>query len=477
VKIRRAPIDINPLFTMPTGRPSTAAPAAAATDLMLPPTPVAGNPALDGAPSMPTVTPGGVPPLPAAGQHEVFDALSLKPVTADVLGVSGSAGASAPAGTVERYLADVKRQLMEKGLPTRAPHVRIALVGETESDGRLDEHGQDVARAIAGPVALAQDADVRIVDATELERSLVLQQRDPALSLEMIESGDCTFADLGRCIAGDLCASVDRERELLTAVAATLPPATDGRTRLIVNVSNGAIPIKRALFCVQDLFTPKGDLRVPMGSRLEHELLDLLRDQPPAQLTHLLTRRIAGAVHEALRQSPAREALAAARGRLEQTVHEIRKAGVLPFISAGNLYDQATELADDTDSLNLKAVKGDVIVGATALGDALNRGQDRSTSWSSGSAQDPHYVTLSTVGADVPVGPDKSLVDGTSFSTPIAASVAALMIEANPSLTPDDVERLMTDPRAVRDLPGTRDGAGELDPVAAVELAAAARRS
>jgi hypothetical protein len=428
------------------------------TELVVTHATVPGKPSLDGALTPSAVVSGA--PLPAAGSHEVFDALTLKPVDAGIFGKL-----SGPVGTVERYLADVKRQLREKGLPTSAPHVRIAVMEDTGHDGRLLEHGEDVARAVAGPVGLAQDADLRVFDDYKVP---TLVQRYDQTASEMIKRGDCSFAELGQCLADDLVATVEREREVLSAAAASLPKATDGRTRLIVNVSSGAIPIKRAMNSVDELYNPESIQRLK-GSRLENELLDLVKGQPDYK--DALRRALAGAVHDALRRSPTREALAAARGRLEDTVREVRREGVLPFYSAGNSYDYATKYADDTDSLSLKAVKGMIVVGATELGDSVDRAGDRSTAWSSGSASQPRYVTLSTVGQDVPVGPGGSLVDGTSFSAPIAASVAALMLEANPSLTPDDVERLMTDPRAVRDLPGTRDGAGELDPVAAVELA------
>ncbi len=61
---------------------------------------------------------------------------------------------------------------------------------------------------------------------------------------------------------------------------------------------------------------------------------------------------------------------------------------------------------------------------------------------------------------------------GTSFASPYVAQVAYLMDAANPRLSADELARLLTDPRAVRDLPGTdRDGAGAIDPFAAVLLA------
>jgi serine protease len=71
--------------------------------------------------------------------------------------------------------------------------------------------------------------------------------------------------------------------------------------------------------------------------------------------------------------------------------------------------------------------------------------------------------------------------EGTSFAAPYAASVAALMIKANPKITPDQIENILTSPGVARHIPNQtrpgwpheppRDGAGEIDPVAAVAAA------
>jgi len=70
-------------------------------------------------------------------------------------------------------------------------------------------------------------------------------------------------------------------------------------------------------------------------------------------------------------------------------------------------------------------------------------------------------------------------VDGTSFASPIVASVAACMLEANPALTPQQVKRILID--TAERVPGIeveRQGWGVVVPRRAVELAlgSAARR-
>jgi serine protease AprX len=63
-------------------------------------------------------------------------------------------------------------------------------------------------------------------------------------------------------------------------------------------------------------------------------------------------------------------------------------------------------------------------------------------------------------------------VDGTSFAAPVVASVVAQMLEANPSLTPAAVRRiLLQTARPIAGLPAIRQGYGVVDPAAAVAAA------
>src|SRR5882724_11987021 len=63
-------------------------------------------------------------------------------------------------------------------------------------------------------------------------------------------------------------------------------------------------------------------------------------------------------------------------------------------------------------------------------------------------------------------------VDGTSFASPIVASIAACMLEANPALTPQQVKRILID--TAERVPGVeveRQGWGVVAPRKAVEIA------
>jgi len=63
-------------------------------------------------------------------------------------------------------------------------------------------------------------------------------------------------------------------------------------------------------------------------------------------------------------------------------------------------------------------------------------------------------------------------VDGTSFAAPIVASIAAQVIEANPSLAPNEVKRILIDTaRRIRDVSVDRQGWGVVDAERAVQVA------
>lgn len=76
------------------------------------------------------------------------------------------------------------------------------------------------------------------------------------------------------------------------------------------------------------------------------------------------------------------------------------------------------------------------------------------------------------------ISPDYQHVDGTSFATPIVASVAAQMLEVAPKLTPKDIrEGLCKTAAALPDVPANVQGAGILRPREAVDWARAWAKS
>lgn len=74
------------------------------------------------------------------------------------------------------------------------------------------------------------------------------------------------------------------------------------------------------------------------------------------------------------------------------------------------------------------------------------------------------------------ISPHYKYVDGTSFASPIVASIAACMLEASPALTPQQVKRILID--TAERVPGIeveRQGWGVVAPRKAVEVALATR--
>lgn len=74
------------------------------------------------------------------------------------------------------------------------------------------------------------------------------------------------------------------------------------------------------------------------------------------------------------------------------------------------------------------------------------------------------------------ISPHYKYVDGTSFASPIVASIAACMLEANPALTPQQVKRILID--TAERVPGIeveRQGWGVVVPRKAVEVALVTR--
>lgn len=68
------------------------------------------------------------------------------------------------------------------------------------------------------------------------------------------------------------------------------------------------------------------------------------------------------------------------------------------------------------------------------------------------------------------ISPDYQHVEGTSFASPITASVAAQMLEADPTLTPARIrEALISTAQPIKNVPRDRQGAGLLRPRIAVE--------
>jgi subtilisin family serine protease len=141
---------------------------------------------------------------------------------------------------------------------------------------------------------------------------------------------------------------------------------------------------------------------------------------------------------------------------IERAIDAVASRGILMVAASGNAGAKSPPL--------YPAANPHVIaVSATDAKDKLFEASNRGS-----------YVALAAPGAEIflPAPEQKyQITSGTSFSAAYVSGVAALMLERNPALKPDDLRAILT--RTARDLgsPGRDDlfGAGEADAYAAVE--------
>jgi subtilisin family serine protease len=141
---------------------------------------------------------------------------------------------------------------------------------------------------------------------------------------------------------------------------------------------------------------------------------------------------------------------------IERAVNAVAAKGIVMIAASGNAGAKSPPL--------YPAANPHVIaVSATDARDKLFEASNRGS-----------YVALAAPGAEIFLpAPDQKyqITSGTSFSAAYVSGVAALMLERNPALKPDDLRAILT--RTARDLgsPGRDDlfGAGEADAYAAVE--------
>jgi hypothetical protein len=141
---------------------------------------------------------------------------------------------------------------------------------------------------------------------------------------------------------------------------------------------------------------------------------------------------------------------------IERAVNAVAARGIVMIAASGNAGAKSPPL--------YPAANPHVIaVSATDARDKLFEASNRGS-----------YVALAAPGAEIFLpAPDQKyqIASGTSFSAAYVSGVAALMLERNPALKPDDLRAILT--RTARDLgsPGRDDlfGAGEADAYAAVE--------
>ncbi len=340
-----------------------------------------------------------------------------------------------------KYVNDLRQRLAARGLPTSAEGVRVFVVGEQrDGDTTLSEHAEEVLQTLGGPLGLAQGATLN-----------VLRSAPDRAALSRVAVGEVRVGRLGHECANFLVAEYARRRNELNDVLKRAP--ADGHTTFI-SMSNG-MPAAKVASSFATAMT-----NLPAGSPLRVELAELLRREPTANDEGLLAEFVLRAFHDAL-EGPNFDRLARAHQALARDVASARQRGVMIFKSAGN---GRVEGESQVDERALELNSGMVLVGAIDLGkNPLDPVDDEVASFSVEGA------VLGAVGVNMPFkGRD---VSGTSFSTPFAVSVAALMTKANPRITPTQIERILKETSVP-----VRGGLNEIDVVAAVARAKASAR-
>jgi subtilisin family serine protease len=366
------------------------------------------------------------------------------------------------------HVRDVHEQLRKEGLPTDAGGVRVYVVGDTP------DHGAMVVRTIAGPAGLAQRAEVELPEKmpdVNTGRLSDEEALDHTLANLSVKTGQATSEQLRTWAVDSLEAAYMQPKAELDYLVAHAPK--DGQTK-IVNMSWGMSEdalVAQATKAALD--NPDSPLVAELNARhqaLGKPALDLSRPGAKEELRHF----IAGLIHQAISSPDGTQRLLAARKEAIASVAKAREAGFLPIAAAGNFFEaRRTGERSQTNENLVATIPGVLSVGSVALGDATRKGDAAMGEDSSTGA------AIAAPGVDVPVGIDKKTrgtidVSGTSFASPYAASVAALMIKANPNITPAQIERILQSDAVTTDVKGTtRDGAGVIDPVAAVRAAKA----
>ena len=141
---------------------------------------------------------------------------------------------------------------------------------------------------------------------------------------------------------------------------------------------------------------------------------------------------------------------------IERAINAVAAKGIVMIAASGNAGAKSPPLYP---AANPKVIAVSATDARDKLFEASNRGS---------------YVALAAPGAEIFLpAPDQKyqITSGTSFAAAYVSGVAALMLERNGALKPDDVRAILT--RTARDLgsPGRDDlfGAGEADAFAAVE--------
>jgi serine protease AprX len=152
---------------------------------------------------------------------------------------------------------------------------------------------------------------------------------------------------------------------------------------------------------------------------------------------------------------------------LNAAVERVAKAGVVPVVSAGNNADEVGDPGFDPRVLTVGAadLKTDKATVATFSGSAVAAGVQKPDVVANGVSVLGVLPPGSLAAQQNPSAHADGVLwrgSGTSQATAIVSGAAALLLQAHPEATPAQVKASLR--TTARDLPGSRDGQGLLDP-------------
>jgi hypothetical protein len=376
------------------------------------------------------------------------------------------------------YSASARYELAKKGLPTSAEGVRVFALGESPNE--ITDHPGAVVRSIAGPIGLGQKADVRLYPSgDQLPPDYDAKARAEWDRRGLAAArGQASLDDTVKAALDDYEGQIWSTSREIKAAQKELPSPPDGKTT-VVTLSHGTSPVRSADdAAASGLLNRDSPLWKDVNAERKANGLRPLDYDNPADVV-AARRIVAGKVADKLNDPAVKKRIDTARDDLTKTVADARKQGMVLFAGAGNDHDKlgkGARMPESWDKESIAGIPGLTMVGATDIRKPLDPKDDQVGVFSNDGAD------ISAPGVNMPVGrvkngagnPVSPNVDGTSFASPYVAGIAALMIKANPKITPDQIDAILRDPTVAKDIRGTtRDGAGAVDPVAAVEAARA----
>lgn len=467
------------------------------------------------------IKPGKLGSVPTEGRAIGQDGKGQQPVGGPGKGGKGEVGGPKMGGVLDESGRDFAQLALRRGKPPAAGQPYAQHKAQVRSDleqlglirpgtGRVHiddvdgSHGAAVTRAAVGPTSLAQGAQTSLSingvpqELRDARRTEAQRQRldDIPDRIGQLERGELGSDDVVQLTADRLEGTLLNHGDAVAHVRGQLP--ADGKDTFM-NMSWGQSPDRILNQSTgRMLMAPEGSAAYkevekllghpPTRTPLPSGGTELKKEEFQAVRGHLLTK-----LDPILQSESHQNRMTTARGALETELAAGREQGLLVFAAAGNEHASATRMSrPDLAQSTASGAKGLILVGATDPGgpgtedDAVAEfsNQGRIIVSAAGvdipvgeSAPPPLFANLG--GTPNPLGPIISPnehptdVEGTSFASPIALEAAYLADSINPELNVNQIEALLTDPRAVHDIAGTdRDGAGQIDHFAVALLSA-----